>query len=86
MSEKRFNEADSLNLGFKKMKKKKVCKKKKNLNQFDFVHDTSMPPSLVKCFIHHAGLVRRSQESLHLSCSPSISLPAHVSLSQAAKS
>lgn len=45
-----------------------------------------MPPSLVKCLIHHAGLVCRSQESLHLSSSPSISLPAHVSLSQAAKS
>lgn len=30
VSEKRFNEADSLNLGFKKMRKKKVCKKKKS--------------------------------------------------------
>lgn len=47
---------------------------------------SSMTPSLVKCLIHRASLVCRLQKSLHLCCSPSIRLPAHVSLSEAAKS
>lgn len=58
---------------------------KNNLIHFDFFHDTSMTHSLVKCVIHHAALVCCLQKALHLFCSPSIWLPAHVSLSEAAK-
>lgn len=72
-----------LKLQFLKISKKGLVK---NVIQFYFFHGIRMSPSLVKCLLHHAGLVCRLQKSLHLSGSPSIRLPAHVSLSQAAKS
>lgn len=82
VSERRVIKASVL-----KISKKKVgIKKKPHLIQFYFFHGIRMSPSLVKCLLHHAGLVCHLQKSLHLSCSPSIRLPAHVSLSQAAKS
>lgn len=70
--------------GLRKIEEEKGLQK--NPNSVRFLPWHNHAPSLVKCRIHHAGLVCRSQESLHLSSSPSISLPAHVSLSQAAKS